>query len=656
VTATAHDATATKGVAPIAAVASATGSAHDATATRTAEPIATVAAATGSAHNATTMVAPTATVASATATAPDADVAEDTDPPAVASHATTVGTSASGTAANLPAGIAAGDFLWAFGSLDTAGGSISFTTPTGWTSIASSVQSTAIRMQTWARIATGDANDAFSITCAQDFVLHIVRVTGHSATSVFDGTHDTVGATGSAGSTAPDSAAASGLTSGGYLILSQAAIEMTATTDVISAGPSGYTVTCDDPSVGAGSTTGAMLGVAYKQITAATGDDPGAWTLNASRVWRANTYWIRGAAAANETDAPATEATGTGSAHSATTAVAPAGGNASGTGTATNPSATVATPTTVASGTGSAHSATTATAPSPAGATATGAASTATSSVAPSSAVGTATGSAHDATALTGTLAVGVEATATGSSHNPAATVAPPTTVGGATGAAHDATVNTSSGGETDATATVAAATGSAHNPSVSVGPQAGVASHINTAFATGTAHDATTTGPSASATATVAEATVTAHDPVPDVAPPATVPSSTATSHNPTVTGTTTSAVAAALANAHNAVVLTSFGEFLLRATATRKKVSLSETETRRQGVHPRWARRFSTPTAPTILKIDGSYIEVQMPSRAQLAEATEIYLGGHEYEIDGTIASALTAAGFGAYLTQVG
>jgi predicted esterase len=86
---------------------------------------------------------------------------------------------------------------------------------------------------------------------------------------------------------------------------------------------------------------------------------------------------------------------------------------------------------------------------------------------------------------------------------------------------------------------------------------------------------------------------------------------------------------------------------------TPTEVREALAESELRAQGLHSRWARRFGVYRAFTVLKLDGTYVQVTNPTSAQLSAATETYLGGHRHPIDGPTATALTNAGFGAYVT---
>lgn len=48
------------------------------------------------------------------------------------------------------------------------------------------------------------------------------------------------------------------------------------------------------------------------------------------------------------------------------------------------------------------------------------------------------------------------------------------------------------------------------------------------------------------------------------------------------------------------------------------------------------------------SVLLLDGEYQTVDTPSQAQIDLATEVYLGGHVYEVTGAQAAALEAAGY--------
>jgi hypothetical protein len=54
------------------------------------------------------------------------------------------------------------------------------------------------------------------------------------------------------------------------------------------------------------------------------------------------------------------------------------------------------------------------------------------------------------------------------------------------------------------------------------------------------------------------------------------------------------------------------------------------------------------------SVVKADGFYRTLEYPDDEVIASAQEVYLGGHVYEIDTTIADALTAAGYGAYIQE--
>jgi hypothetical protein len=53
------------------------------------------------------------------------------------------------------------------------------------------------------------------------------------------------------------------------------------------------------------------------------------------------------------------------------------------------------------------------------------------------------------------------------------------------------------------------------------------------------------------------------------------------------------------------------------------------------------------------SVLKLAGSYVTIDTPTQAQLDAATEAYLGGHLHVVTQVVADALTAAGYGAYVT---
>lgn len=60
-------------------------------------------------------------------------------------------------------------------------------------------------------------------------------------------------------------------------------------------------------------------------------------------------------------------------------------------------------------------------------------------------------------------------------------------------------------------------------------------------------------------------------------------------------------------------------------------------------------WRRYSARPVGRTVLKINGTYGVYDTPTIDQVASASEVYQGGHVYEVDDATAAALTAAGFG-------
>lgn len=52
--------------------------------------------------------------------------------------------------------------------------------------------------------------------------------------------------------------------------------------------------------------------------------------------------------------------------------------------------------------------------------------------------------------------------------------------------------------------------------------------------------------------------------------------------------------------------------------------------------------------PRGRSVLKIAGTYQTIDVPSQDQIDSATEVYLGGHLYEVTQTVADALAAAGY--------
>ena len=57
--------------------------------------------------------------------------------------------------------------------------------------------------------------------------------------------------------------------------------------------------------------------------------------------------------------------------------------------------------------------------------------------------------------------------------------------------------------------------------------------------------------------------------------------------------------------------------------------------------------------PEGQSVLKISGTYSTIPYPTQTQIDSASEVYLGGHVYTIDSATATALTNAGYGAYIS---
>ena len=55
------------------------------------------------------------------------------------------------------------------------------------------------------------------------------------------------------------------------------------------------------------------------------------------------------------------------------------------------------------------------------------------------------------------------------------------------------------------------------------------------------------------------------------------------------------------------------------------------------------------------SVLRVDGVYSSFRYPSQTQTDEASEVYLGGHVYDIDDQTRTRLIAAGYGDYIATV-
>lgn len=56
----------------------------------------------------------------------------------------------------------------------------------------------------------------------------------------------------------------------------------------------------------------------------------------------------------------------------------------------------------------------------------------------------------------------------------------------------------------------------------------------------------------------------------------------------------------------------------------------------------------RPNGPRGRSVIKLNGVYITLDGPTQAQQDAATEVYIGGHIYEISDAVATSLTAAGY--------
>lgn len=64
-------------------------------------------------------------------------------------------------------------------------------------------------------------------------------------------------------------------------------------------------------------------------------------------------------------------------------------------------------------------------------------------------------------------------------------------------------------------------------------------------------------------------------------------------------------------------------------------------------------WRHYSARPVGQSVLKTGGVYVTKQTPTTTECAAADIVYLGGHVYTVDATEAAALTAAGYGTYLS---
>ena len=71
------------------------------------------------------------------------------------------------------------------------------------------------------------------------------------------------------------------------------------------------------------------------------------------------------------------------------------------------------------------------------------------------------------------------------------------------------------------------------------------------------------------------------------------------------------------------------------------------------------RLLERYSIARGVTVMMVSGMYSSYRYPAQTQIAEATEVYLGGHEYVIDEAAKNRLTnptiGGNYGDYITEL-
>lgn len=68
----------------------------------------------------------------------------------------------------------------------------------------------------------------------------------------------------------------------------------------------------------------------------------------------------------------------------------------------------------------------------------------------------------------------------------------------------------------------------------------------------------------------------------------------------------------------------------------------------------HPLFGR-MSQARGVSLLRENGIYRQVEMPSAEEITAAERVYLGGHMYRISNDEAAELTAAGYGAFVVFI-
>lgn len=61
----------------------------------------------------------------------------------------------------------------------------------------------------------------------------------------------------------------------------------------------------------------------------------------------------------------------------------------------------------------------------------------------------------------------------------------------------------------------------------------------------------------------------------------------------------------------------------------------------------------RYKLTRGETVIQTGGTFSTVRYPAMEDLAAADAYWIGGHSYDIDQATADALTAAGYGAFIT---
>lgn len=64
-------------------------------------------------------------------------------------------------------------------------------------------------------------------------------------------------------------------------------------------------------------------------------------------------------------------------------------------------------------------------------------------------------------------------------------------------------------------------------------------------------------------------------------------------------------------------------------------------------------WRHYGPLPVGRTVLKENGVYVTVDTPTNERILAAQEVYQGGHEYPLTAAQQAALTAAGYGSYIS---